>query len=112
MIAASTLREIVALYTKHGWLLRRVLLSERLRKALGDSLEAIFGNAAVYDSDVDAAWFSRPQGESGVPWEIRHLSDFPFALLENIDENDDKFEGALNTAEARLRKSILAKDAA
>lgn len=109
MIANSTLSDIVATYVKHGWILRRVLLSQQLRIVIGDSLGKIFGDIMVVESDLDAAWFSRPPVEGGVPWEIRSLSDFPFALLENIDENADRFEGSLNAVEARLRENIAAR---
>ncbi len=46
MIDAGTVSEIVNLYKKHGWALRRVLLSETLRKGLSTSMEAVFSGAA------------------------------------------------------------------
>lgn len=109
MIASNTVGEIIAVYKKHGWLLRRVLLSPGLKAALVDAGERQFGDALIVDEDIDAAWFSRPPIAGGVPWEIRHLSDSPYSLLENVDENDPGFEDALKAVEDRLRKSIGAR---
>lgn len=109
MIAASTIGEIIGVYETHGWLLRRVLLSPGLKAELAAAGEDVFRNVLIADSDIDALWFSRPPGPAGVPWEIRHLSDSPYSLLENIDENDTGFEGALKAVEDRLRKNIRAR---
>ena len=106
MISAGTISEIVGVYEKHGWLLRRVLLSSRLKAELAAAGEDIFRDVGIADSDIDAAWFSRPPSDGGVPWEIRHLSDSPYSLLENIDENDAGFEDALKAVEDRLRKNL------
>ncbi len=106
MISAGTINEIVGVYEKHGWLLRRVLLSAGLKAELAASLDGLFDDALIVDADIDAAWFSRPPSGGGVPWEIRHLSDSPYSLLENIDENDPGFEDALKAVEGRLRKNV------
>ena len=57
MITSATVREVIELYVKHGWLLRRVLLSERLRGvfALQEKSSACVVTA---DSDIYALWFS------------------------------------------------------
>ena len=105
MIDLDGLRSIFAIYVKHGWLLRRVLLSPALRASLGPSA-ADFGGSAVQDSDIDAAWFSRAPAAGGVAWEIRYLSPAPYALVEHIDEFSDSFEADLGAVEARLRQAV------
>lgn len=107
MIDAHGIGEIIAVYLKHGWILRRVLLSQALRENVGDKLSHLIDGVEVKDSSVDAAWFSRPQQPGGVPWEIRHLSETPYALLENIDDLSPEFEETLHAVETRLRQTLL-----
>lgn len=90
MISAGQIREILSLYKKHGWHLRRVLLTEDLRNSLTDSLGNLFGTAEIIESDIDAVWFSRPSSGERKAWEIRHLSETPYALVEVFDAEDDE----------------------
>ncbi len=94
MIDAATIEEIIALYAKHGWTLRRVLLSEPLRKSLSTGAGRIFANAEIVDSVLDAAWFSRSSRPDCTAWEIRHLSQTPFALVAVIDDGTDAEQAA------------------
>ena len=110
MIDTETLADIVATYKKHGWILRRVLLSTKTKANVDGSLD--LSDVRIVDSEIDTAWFSRPSKPGGVAWEIRYLGDTPFALVENIDENAADFEGRLRTVEARLFESITAKRSA
>ena len=112
MISPDTIRQIIAVYRTHGWLLRRVLMSSKLRESTKGSVEDLFAEVIVTDSDIDAIWFSRPPATGGIPWEIRHLSDSPYALLENVDESDEAFEDVLHSVEDRLRKILSSKKAA
>ena len=112
MIDSAAIREIFATYKKHGWIGRRVLLSAALKVNLGAEVGTLFGDLAVIDSDIDAAWFSRPPKSGGVAWEIRYLGNIPFALLENLDESDPEFEASLRRVESRLREAVAAKRAA
>ena len=86
MIDAAAIVEIIALYKKHGWTLRRVLLSESLRKGLSTAGPDLFGEAEVTAAELDAAWFSRSSRPNRTAWEIRHLSETPFALVEVIED--------------------------
>ncbi len=90
MISAGQIKEILAQYKKHGWNLRRVLLSVRMRESLADSLQSLFGDVEIVLSATDAIWFSRASGKSGEAWELRRLSDAPFALFEVFDAEDDE----------------------
>ncbi len=78
MISGKEIGEILSLYAKHGWILRRVLLSDKLRESLAFDF---FGNAEIVSSKLDALWFSRISNKNEA-WEIRHLSNAPFALVE------------------------------
>jgi hypothetical protein len=109
MTDPASLAEIIAAYEKHGWVLRRVLLSNAARTALGPMTDSLSAKVPVMDSDIDAAWFSRPPKSGGVAWEIRYLGQTPFALLENIDESNGDLEARLSAVEERLRASVAAK---
>ena len=104
MIDAAAIEEIIALYKKHGWTLRRVLVSEPLRTSLSTAAANIFGGAEIAASELDAAWFSRSSRPNRTAWEIRHLSEMPFALVEVIDDDIDAELAAetFRSAEARM----------
>ena len=104
MIDAASIREIIEVYSKHGWSLRRVLLSDGLRSSLGD-VASLFGDASLHDSDIEAAWFSRATKNDGTAWEIRHLSAAPFALLVVVKDETLELKDALLDTEERLRES-------
>jgi hypothetical protein len=105
MIAAEQIAEILSLYKRHGWTLRRVLLSDALRTNLADRLAELFGAAEVRASDIDAAWFSRPSKADQEAWELRRLSETPLALMEIFDaEDEDEIrDETLAEVEARLK---------
>lgn len=110
MIEAIKISEIISTYKKHGWILRRVLLSAPLKAKLGGSPGALPAGVPVFDSTIDAAWFSRPpQIGTGVAWEIRYLGNAQYALVETINEDSPDFESALAAVEQRLRVGTQAK---
>lgn len=106
MIDAESVKEIIAIYSKHGWLLRRVLLSTKSK----NDLSGLFAGIEIRDSAIDAAWFSRPPRNGGVAWELRYLGNTPFALFEMADENAADFEQVLAAVVERLRLAIAAKE--
>lgn len=89
---AEKIGEILSLYEKHGWTLRRVLLSDGLRVSINEALQDLFGGAEIVSSPhLNALWFSRASGKSGEAWELRHLSDTPFALVDVfLPETDEQ----------------------
>ncbi|HRH46213.1 MAG TPA: hypothetical protein PKY82_31505 [Pyrinomonadaceae bacterium] len=89
MISAQQIQDILSLYTKFGWTLRRVLLSPKLKQNLGDSAQKLFPSAEIIQSDIDAVWFSRASGKDKEAWELRRLSETPYALFEIFETNDD-----------------------
>ena len=89
MIDAAAIADILAIYTKHGWKLRRVLLSSELKASLTTSLQVLFGDTEIVSSPLDAAWFTRSSSAGSETWELRRLSITPFALLDVISGDLD-----------------------
>ena len=87
MISTQQIQEILSLYVKFGWTLRRVLLSPKLKKSLSDSGDNIFPNTEIIESKIDAVWFSRPSGDDKEAWELRRLSATPYALFEMFENS-------------------------
>ncbi|MDQ3800465.1 MAG: hypothetical protein M3384_13535 [Acidobacteriota bacterium] len=115
MISVGQILEIIAQYRKHGWTLRRVLLSDELRVRAYNELVTLSskqdGGAAVEfvsSADVDAAWFSRAS-KAGEAWELRHLSTTPFALFEvfDLEDEEETREEARKEMETRLKTSVI-----
>jgi hypothetical protein len=105
MITAEQIQEILSLYQKHGWNLRRVLLSDALRVNINELLQPMFGGAEIVSSPfLNALWFSRASGKTGETWELRHLSEMPFALVEVFpnEMNEDEREERRNEMQTRL----------
>jgi hypothetical protein len=102
MNLAALFNEIVALYGKHGWRLRRVLLRPESRSELDKSVKV---NAPVAEAAVNALWFSRPSHEGREAWELRLLAENPYALFETFgqDETEEQREEMRQEMEARLR---------
>lgn len=113
MISESSICDILAIYGKHGWVLRRVLLSAELKIALAGSFESLFAQAQILPSELDALWFSRSSRPQSEAWEIRHLSGTPFAMVEVIDsdysygERDD----VLKSAEIKMSEIVKSRKA-
>lgn len=87
MISERQIREIIAQYERHGWSLRRVLLSAELKNNLPAPL---FGSAEINAAALNALWFSRESFAGREAWELRHISDTPFALLEVFESEDEE----------------------
>ena len=87
MIGERQIQEILTQYKKHGWNLRRVLLSEPIEERLAT---ALFGQTEIVSSGVNALWFSRASYEGRETWELRCLSETPFALVEVFETEDEE----------------------
>lgn len=105
MIKAGQIAEILSLYKKHGWILRRVLLSDALKNSLPEPLENLFGAAEIRSSEIDAVWFSRQPKANQETWELRRLSETPYALIEIFDADDEEEirEETLREVEAKMQ---------
>lgn len=103
--------EIIATYLRHGWQLERVLLCVETRRAIEAiptatlSPNVSFQNADVRESTVDALWFKRAAQATGrEAWELRLVSDSPYALFETFeaDEAEEDREDVRREMESRL----------
>jgi hypothetical protein len=102
------IKEIVNTYQQHGWELRRVLLrpetSAELRVEFAPDSFSLAG-VRIEEALVDGLWFSRPSHEQREAWELRLLTENPFALFETFekDETEEQREEMRREMEARLR---------
>jgi len=102
------IKEIVNTYQQHGWELQRVLLrpetSAELRVEFAPDSFSLAG-VRIEEALVDGLWFSRPSHEQREAWELRLLTENPFALFETFekDETEEQREEMRREMEARLR---------
>lgn len=108
MDQAELAREIISIYRKHGWTLHRALLRAETRADIG---EEVFSGASIDEALIDALWFSRPSTRQREAWELRLLSETPYALFETFekDEPEDAREEVRREMEARLLDYVLKK---
>jgi hypothetical protein len=106
MTDSTTVGEIIAQYEKHGWTLRRALLSDASRTLLGNVLTGI----DVTPSDFDALWFSRQSKPESEAWELRRLSVLPFALVAVVASNasNEEVEATLSQVADEMRDRTIA----
>ena len=88
MIEPFVVDQIIAQYEKHGWKLRRALLSPEGKTALTRFEEGF----KVHDSEIDALWFSRQSQPDSETWELRRLTGSPFALVAVISSEAESSE--------------------
>jgi len=100
----NLVNEIVAMYESHGWILRRVLL--RPESKAGVAQIKSLDSAEARDADFDALWFSRPSHQKREAWELRLISEQPYALFEafETDESEDDREEARREMENQMRE--------
>lgn len=112
MTDPALVTDILAIYKKHGWTLRRVLLSDSLKSVIDRPEMELFGGVTINDSSLDGLWFSRPSKGSLEAWELRHLAAAPYALLEVIERDIDKNarETILSETESRMLGTLRRKN--
>ena len=105
MNLTALFNEIVALYGKHGWQLRRMLLRPESRFELDQTVKV---NVPITEAVMDAVWFSRSSHEGREAWELRLLAENPYALFETFeqDETEEQREEMRQEMEARLREYV------
>ena len=95
--------ETIKQYEKHGWRLRRALVSpgsvQTVRGALGD--------VPMMPSDFDALWFSRKSNPATEAWELRRLTGSPFALIAVVSADAD--DGEVDATLAQVAEEMRAK---
>lgn len=103
MKSADLFTEITAIYRKHGWQLRSVLLRPETRVEL-----QLPGDLPVKEATFDALWFSRPSHNDREAWELRLLAQTQYALFETFeaDETGEDRDDVKLEMEARLREYL------
>ena len=102
MKSVDLFTELTAIYRKHGWQLRSVLLRSETRVELQSQLEEAL---PVKEATFDALWLSRPSHENREAWELRLLAQTPYALFETFeaDETEEERDDVKREMEARMR---------
>ena len=102
--------ETIAAYRKHGWQLKRVLMSDETRHASAASGEIDLEGLVPVMAPMDALWFARPSHGQREAWELRLVGDTPYALFEAFesDEDEEAREDVRSEMEARLRQFVVA----
>jgi hypothetical protein len=109
MAQLDQFRETLATYRKYGWRLARVLMCPgtlaELRAAHGGEE---FESTPAREFAIDAMWFARPAGGGREAWELRLVSESPYALFELFepDEAEEDREDVRREMEARMRDRI------
>jgi hypothetical protein len=108
MNVSALFNEIVAVYSKHGWQLRRVLLSPEAKAGFDQTLSQ---SIPVIEWPIDALWFSRPSHSGREAWELRLLSENQYALFETFeaDETDEERDEMILEMENRLLEYVSTK---
>ena len=109
MRSADLFTELTAMYRKHGWQLRRVLLRPETRIELQSQLAE---RLLVKEATFDALWFSRPSHNNREAWELRLLAQTQYALFETFeaDETEEEREDLRLEMEARMREYLAADE--
>ena len=107
MKTADLFTEVMAMYRKHGWQLRSLLLRPESRVELQSQLPE---NLPIKDETFDALWFSRPSHDNREAWELRLLAQTQYALFETFeaDETEEERDDLKLEMEARLREYLAA----
>lgn len=106
MIELASIESVVEQYSRFGWILRRILLTNENYDGLEDILATRFANVSARTAEIDALWFSR-QNRDAETWELRRLSGSPFALVQVIEANtpDHDREEILQALEIRMAEN-------
>jgi len=106
MKTAGLFMELVATYRKHGWELRRALLQSTTVAELEAQEAQLLDGVVVQEAPVEALWFSRPSHNKRDAWELRLLTQTPYALFETFepDETEEERDEVRLEMEARMRE--------
>lgn len=100
--------DIVATYGKHGWILRRVLLTKESEPAWPATALTSLQNVVMERAAFDALWFARPSHGGREAWELRLIAETPYALFQAFesDETEELREDARREMEARMQEYV------
>ena len=99
-------QEIIATYQRHGWQLKRVLVTPETRNDLSEQDLGVFNEASLSEAEFDALWFARPSHADREVWELRLLAEHPYALFAAFesDETEAEREAARLEMEHQMRE--------
>jgi len=106
-------RATLATYRRYGWQLRRVLMRPDTLAALyaetggtDEGAAGQFEQVNVQPASFDAIWLARPSHGGREAWELRLVSDPPYALFELFepDEPEDDREDVRREMEAKIKE--------
>jgi hypothetical protein len=108
MKTRNLLSDIITTYKKHGWQLKTALLRPETVADLPGESDVILEGVQIRESEIDALWFSRPSPHAAEAWELRLISETPYALFEriNLNEPEERRTEVLQSMEDRLREYI------
>lgn len=111
MKISELINEILGVYQKHGWQLRRVLLRAESRAKLEGGISSLSG-VEPKEATIDALWFSRSSHQQREAWELRLVAENPYALFETFeaDESEEQRENVRLEMEARMREYATKSD--
>jgi len=101
MMDENSITGLVSQYEKHGWQLRLVLRSPAA--AAIPSLLTRMNGVVIRESELDALWFSRPNGGKE-SWELRRIGGSPYALVRFVEMSDHESlrDEILRSAESEM----------
>src|SRR6059058_2268670 len=103
--SAELFHEIIAMYLRHGWRLRRVLLRAETRDGFDAPTSELLKDDAFSEAEIDALWFARPSQAGREAWELRLVAEQPYALFETFeaDEAEEDREDLRREMENKMR---------
>jgi hypothetical protein len=102
-------RTTLATYRKYGWQIARVMMRpETLAELRNASGGEEFETLPAREFSVDAMWFVRPADGEREAWELRLVSESPYALFElfEADEAEEDREDVRREMEAKMKERI------
>ena len=97
---------VIAAYRRHGWELRRALVTTESLAEGGSDLQALLAGRSASEAPFDALWFARPAAKDREAWELRLVAETPYALFEAFEseEAEEQREDVRREMEARMRE--------
>ncbi|MBA2378962.1 MAG: hypothetical protein H0V76_05245 [Blastocatellia bacterium] len=95
---------IIAQYVKHGWELKFCIAREQDAEALRHAIQDQGFPTDIRTGNMNGLWFSRRSLPDRVAWELRRLTDPPFALVTMVPDTFtvEQHAAALREIEARM----------
>lgn len=112
-MAIELCKEIIANYRRHGWELKRVLVTPARRSVVEAEAAGIFNGADLVEAEFDALWFARASTAGREAWELRLVAEQAYALFAAFepDEVEEDRDEARLEMEHQMRDQVSAPPA-